>query len=193
MTRDQLAQLKAMIPLAGEEAKRIIPLVQYREIPDRSVLLREGEIAHKLYIIVQGCLRAYFTKEDGTEITSQFFFEGQMVASFESALTGKPSRIYIEAIEPASLFYISITNLKKILSGEERLREHFNQVVRDRLVYYMNLYSSFILDSPEERYKALLRDNPRLLERVPQQYIASFLGITPVSLSRIKGRLKRRN
>ena len=67
------------------------------------------------------------------------------------------------------------------------------QVVRDRLVYYMNLYSSFILDSPEERYKALLRDNPRLLERVPQQYIASFLGITPVSLSRIKGRLKRRN
>lgn len=98
MTRDQLAQLAAMIPLAGEEARRIIPPVQYRQIPEKSVLLRKGEIAHKLYIVVQGCLHAYFTKEDGSEITAQFFFEGQMVASLESALTGKPSRIYIEAI-----------------------------------------------------------------------------------------------
>jgi CRP-like cAMP-binding protein len=72
-------------------------------------------------------------------------------------------------------------------------RDQFNKILVSRLLYYINQHASFILDNPEKRYKNLLQENPELVSRLPQQYIASYLGITPVSLSRIRARLKKIN
>jgi len=177
--------------LHEEGLKDLISTVIIKKISAKTILLSEGEIATKLFIIAKGCLRTYFIKENGSEITSQFFIEGQMVMSFESAITGKSSRLYIDAIEDSTIGFIKIKTFENLIRENNAARDHFNKFLMTRLIYYMNQQASFILDSPEKRYIKFMHDNPELVSRIPQQYIASYLGITPVSLSRIRTRIKK--
>ena len=171
--------------------EKLLDKIIVKEMPSGTTLLSEGDIATKLFLVINGCLRTYFIKESGIEITSQFFIEGQMVASFESAMTGAPSRQYIEAVEDSIIGFIQITKFKKMISESGPGMYQFNKYLISRLIFYMNHHASFILDNPEKRYKKLLQDNPELVSRLPQQYIASYLGITPVSLSRIRTRIRK--
>ena len=174
-----------------EGFKELLNIITIKEIPAKTILLSEGDIAAKLFFVTKGSLRTYFIKENGSEITSQFFIEGQMVMSFESAITGKPSRLYIDTIEDSTIGFIKIKTFEKLFRGNNAARDHLNKFLMTRLVYYMNQQASFILDSPEKRYIKFMHDNPELVSRIPQQYIASYLGITPVSLSRIRARIKK--
>jgi CRP-like cAMP-binding protein len=193
MKRDYENQLSRLFPLADNDLRALLNAVSFREIPSGTVLLSEGEIATKLLIVISGCLREYFIKEDGKEITFQFFVENQIVASFESATTGTPSRLYIEAIEDSIIGSIPMKVLENIVSKCSPMKDGFIKFLMTRLVYYMNRCSSYILDNPETRYVRLVKENPDLVARLPKQYIASYLGITPVSLSRIRSRLKKKN
>ena len=179
-------------PLDDENFEELMMAISFREIAPGTILLSEGEVATKLFFVVRGCLRTYFIKEDGKDITAQFFVEDQIVASFESATTGTPSRAYIEAIEDSIVGFIPLKALELILSKSTAMREEFSRFLMKRLVYYMERCSSYILDNPERRYLNLLEDSPELVARLPKQYIASYLGITPVSLSRIRSRLKKK-
>jgi CRP-like cAMP-binding protein len=183
-------QLYGIFPLDDNGFEELLNNTSFRDIPSGTTLLSEGEIATKLLIVINGCLREYFIKEDGKEISFQFFVENQMVASFESATTGTPSRLYIEAIEDSTIGFIPMKALKSIVSKSGSSGEGFNKFLMTRLVYYMNRCSSYILDNPEKRYVKLMEENPDLVNRLPKQYIASYLGVTPVSLSRIRSRLK---
>lgn len=171
--------------------EKLLNKIIVKKIPSGTTLLSEGDIATKLFLVIHGCLRTYFIKESGIEITSQFFIEGQMVSSFESAMTEKPSRQYIDAIEDSMVGFIDITIFKKMISESGLGMNDFNRFLISRLIFYMNQHASFILDNPEKRYKKLLQDNPELVSRLPQKYIASYLGITPVSLARIRTRLRK--
>ena len=183
--------LSKYFPFNDGVINRLSKNVMIKKVPAKTVLLSEGDVATKLFLVMKGCLRAYFIKESGIEVTSQFFIEGQVVASFESAMTGSPSRLYIDTIEDSTLGIIQIKILKKTISESSNARDFFNKFLVSRLISYMNLHASFILDNPEKRYKKLIQDNPELVSRLPQQYIASYLGITPVSLSRIRSRLRK--
>ncbi len=188
--KDKIAEIFSMPP-GDEGLKRILNISIIKEVPAKTILLSEGDIATKLFIVIKGCLRSYFIKESGIEVTSQFFIEGKMVASFESAMTGKPSRLYIDAIEDSTIASIQMRDLKKVVGESSSGRDHFVRFLMTRLINYMNLHASFILDNPEKRYINLIQENPELVSRLPQQYIASYLGITPVSLSRIRTRLRK--
>jgi CRP-like cAMP-binding protein len=179
------------LPVDKEDLDRILKLVLVKEVSARTILLFDGDIATKLFLVLDGCLRSYFIKEDGVEITSQFFVEGQVVLSFESAMTGMPSRRFIDAVEDSILGIIQMKNLENLMREYSPVRDHFNRILVSRLIFYMNQHASFVLDSPEKRYKRLLQENPELVSRLPKHYIASYLGITPVSLSRIRTRLKK--
>ncbi len=180
------------IPLEDEGLEKISKITVIKEIPARTILLREGEISTEVYMVIKGCLRSYFIKESGTEITSQFFIEGKMVTSIESTMTNTPSRSYIDAIEDSIIGIIRMKNFLNLAQEDNRAKDHFNRILLSKLINYINLHASFILDNPEKRYKKLLQDNPELISRLPQQYIASYLGITSVSLSRIRNRLKKK-
>ena len=171
---------------------RMLNHIIVKEIPSGKILLFEGTIAENLFLIINGCLRAFYIKECGTEITEQFFIEGQGVVSFESASTGTPSRLNIDAIENSTIGIIPWKNVENTLAENSEYKEYFTTFLKSRLIFYMNQYASFILDNPENRYAKFLHEHPELASRIPQQYIASYLGITPVSLSRIRTRLKNR-
>lgn len=185
-------QIFRHFPLDDENFEELMRAVSVRKIAPGTILLAEGDVATKLFFVVCGCLRTYFIKEDGKDITAQFFVEDQMVASFESAAAGSPSRAYIEAIEDSIIAAIPLRTLKKIIVRSTAMQEGFNRFLMSRLVYYMEHCASYILDNPEARYVKLLKESPELVDRLPKRYIASYLGITPVSFSRIRSRLKKK-
>lgn len=162
-------------------------LFRKREIASKTILLHEGEIANNIYIIKKGCLREWFNK-DGKDITFQFFFEGQPVASIESFLNNQPSKYTIESIEPSVILSITRDNFEQLKQLYPEFKEGFQEFIFQRFGNYAQLFLSRIKDSPRERYEDLVRNHPEIIKRVPQHYIASYLGITPISLSRIRNK-----
>lgn len=158
-----------------------------QEIPSRTILLNEGEIAKQAFYIEKGCLRICFNN-NGKDITFQFFFEGESVSSIESFQTNQPSLFTIESIEPCIIYSISKKDFQKIIETSIEIKQQIEEHTFRRLIFYQKLFLSRIKDNPEKRYLDLLANNPKILLRIPQHYIASFLGITSVSLSRIRNR-----
>ncbi len=177
------------IPLDEEGMNTILDILEVKNVPTKTILQWEGEVATKVFLVFRGCLRSYFVKENGSDITSQFFIEEQMVTSIESVMSGTPTRSYIETIEDSEIGIIQMKSLLALAQELDIAKDQFIGVLLSKLTNYMNLHASFILDNPEKRYRKLQQDNPELVSRLPLQYIASYLGITPVSLSRIRARI----
>lgn len=147
-------------------------VVTQLEVPAKTILLQEGDIASRIYLIEKGCLRGWFNK-DGTDLTIQFFLEGETVASMESFKKQVPSLITLETIEPCSLWVIDRAGLEGLLPELEKipeLRQLFMDKLFDRLFDYMQHFFSFIKDTPAQRYEALLRERPGLVNRVAGQF-----------------------
>lgn len=161
------------------------------EVPAKTILLEEGEISKRLFIIEKGCIRVWFNN-NGKDLTTQFFFENQSVASIESFIKKLPSPVFIETIEPSVLWWVDKENLDKILEEIKEipeLRDQFIDKIFQRTFDYIRHFVSFIKDSPSQRYLNLIEENPQIIQRVPQHYIASYLGVSTVHLSRIKSKL----
>jgi CRP-like cAMP-binding protein len=161
-------------------------LWQHAELPAHSLLLREGDICQKIYFIKQGAVRAWFNHDD-KEICFQFFFEGDVVYAPESLRRKTPSLFSLETIEPCTLFYIRDTDLEMIREDAPLYNLILDKVVQ-RQSEFMQHFFTFLKDTPQQRYEDLLKNKPEIIRRVPLQYIASYLGITQVSLSRIRAR-----
>ena len=157
-------------------------------IPPKTVLLKEGEVADKLYLIRKGCLRLFFNSE-GKDITFQLFFEGDFVASFDSLYKRQPSLFSLESIQPAQVLIIERDVFYNLIEKSPSLRRYYEEKLMERFHVYQRLFLSRIKNTPQQRYEELLKEHPDIIRRVPQHYIASYIGITPVSsLSRIRNR-----
>jgi CRP-like cAMP-binding protein len=162
-------------------------LLNEKKIAAKTILLNEGEIANNIFLIKKGCLREWFNK-DGKDITFQFFFEGQPVASIDSFMNREPSLFAIESIEPSTILTIEKADFDKLLNHFPEFKIGFQDFIFQRFRNYGLLFLSRIKDTPKERYEDLIKNHPEIIKRIPQHYIASYLGITPVSLSRIRNR-----
>ena len=163
------------------------------EVPAKTVLLEEGKISGHYIFVEKGCIRAAFNN-NGNDKTVQFFFENEGLTSFESFLKNTPSLFTLETIEPSIIYLlpkIHVNNLMDELSREPGFLNMFLEISAERQLHYMHEFVSFIRDTPEQRYRNLLKERPHIVKRVPQHYIASYLGITRVHLSRIKSALAR--
>lgn len=166
---------------------------QKLEVPAKTILLEEGKVSQRYIYIEKGCVRTYFNK-DGEDKTIQFFFENEGLSSLDSFVNNTPSQFTIETMEPAVLYLLEkqyVLQLIDDLSHEPDFVHIMLQMSAKRQTHYANEFVSSIRDTPEERYKHLLRDRPHIIQRVPQHYIASYLGISTVHLSRIKSKLAK--
>lgn len=191
--QSMLEQLKRKFRMSDSQFSGFSDCLKKLEVPSKTTLLQEGEIAKKIFFIEKGCIRVWFNN-DGKDLTTQFFFENETVASIESLKKGLPSLLNLETIEPCVLWYISKQDLEKMLPELENVPELRNEFINnlfDRMFHYMNHFFSFLRDSPLKRYQALMREKPMIIQRVPQHYIASYLGVSSVHLSRIKSQLIR--
>lgn len=169
------------------EWERFRHFFKREELPAKTILLEEGQTSERMFYIEKGCVRLSFNK-DGKDITFQFFFEGEGVSSAESFRNEEPSLFSIETIEPSILHILSKKDYFTMIESSPLIKQSLEQQTFERLMYYQKLFLSRIKNSPEERYNELVKQSPHILQRVPQHYIASFLGITSVSLSRIRNR-----
>ena len=157
------------------------------EVKPKTVLLEEGKIADKIFFIHKGCLRLFFHNE-GADITFQFFFENDLVASFSSFYYCQPSSFSLESIENSELSIIGRDDFFKLVEMNPSVRKLYEKTLIERFHTYQQLFLNHIKYTPKQRYDMLLKERPDIIQRVPQHYIASYLGITPVSLSRIRNR-----
>lgn len=145
-----------------------------------------GHTCKTIYFIKKGVARIYYFK-DGTDITESFAFENNIIARVESLFTGKPSRKGIQILEDAEIIAINSTLLFKLYDSYPEIERLFRLIVEAAYVDTVNRIESIQFYTAEERYHTLIKEAPDVLKRVPLKYIASYLGITQVSLSRIRG------
>lgn len=160
---------------------------EHFSVPAKTMLLEKGKVADRLYLIRKGCLRLYFYKE-GDDITFQFFFENDIVASFDSLYYHQPSMFYLESIEPTEVLVIKRDDFCRLVDESMEIRKLYEEKLIERFHTYQQLFLDHIKYTPQQRYEKLIKEEPKIIQRVPQHYIASYLGITPVSLSRIRNR-----
>lgn len=158
------------------------------EIPAKGLLIKEGALAKKLFFIERGCCRCWFNTDDGKEVTMEFGFEGNFVSSMETIISDEPSWYSVETLEPTVVYSMPIGEFKEKKATSKEYQVAYSAYIEKRLLHYQKLFVSRIKDSPEKRYRELLTQRPEIIRRIPQHYIASFLGITSVSLSRIRNR-----
>jgi len=159
------------------------------KVPARTVLLKEGAHSKKAFFIESGCMRLWFNNL-GRDISFQFFFENEVVSSVESFMMAQPSLFTLETIEPCTLRVIHKKDFELMLSESPEMKKYINASILERLVLYQKLFLSRIKDNPQTRYQDLIKNQPQIIQRIPQHYVASYLGITSVSLSRIRNKYK---
>ncbi|MDB4903065.1 MAG: hypothetical protein JWQ63_2346 [Mucilaginibacter sp.] len=184
-------QLKKYIEFNDVEWEVFRSHLTFGKLKKKQHFAEPGEVCSDIGFIVSGSIRYYFVK-DGQEITNYFSFENEFASSYTSFLTREPGFSYIQALEETTLINISYKDWHQMLAHPllAYKMERFGRLVAEYyLICYDNRMISFITKTPEERYLELLSTGRDILQRVPQHYIAHFLGITPVSLSRIRRRI----
>jgi CRP-like cAMP-binding protein len=176
------------MPLTEEETEVLNDCIPIRSFKKGTVLLREGQIATECYFNIEGCVRHYYLS-DGEERTTQFYTEQQSIASMNSYLNKVPANHYLECLEDCTLAVFGYEKEKELYSKFPKFESLCRLSMEDDFGKQQEMLARFIIQSPEERYLSLLETRPELLNRVPQYHLASYLGVKPESLSRIRKRV----
>jgi CRP/FNR family transcriptional regulator, anaerobic regulatory protein len=183
-----LKRLSQFISLDESEQNYFVAKLKVREYKKKELILREGQICKCVYFINSGCLRYYYNLE-GEERTAQFFFENGWYTDYASFLTGKPTQQNIETLESTELLLISADDLQQLFIDIPKFEKFGRIMAENAFLGVRNRNEMLMNQTAEERYISLMKERPKVFERVPQHYIASYLGIKPPSLSRIRKRL----
>ena len=183
--------LNGLGPISPSDLQEVYDSLIVKNVKAKTVLVSNGQIADELYFIQKGLLRLYYTTDEGTDITGFIFFENMFAGSLESFLVQQPSQQTLETLEPTVLLVLSKKSLEELYQRIPVSHIIMRKVMEERFVSAQHILSSHILYNAEQRYLQFAHRYPNLLQRVPQHLIASFLGITPVSLSRIRNRISK--
>jgi len=183
-----LAELTGLLPA---DATPLFAMARPVKLDAGEGYIREGDTTKRFAFIERGIVRAYTTKPNGDEATLFLRWDGQLIASHDTIIHNRPARFIYRALEPTQLLEMDYDVLEGILREHpeyEPLRNHF---LLRMLAEALQGIEAFVLYTPQERYEQLVANRQDIVNRVPDKYIASTLGITPVSLSRIRRRIGR--
>jgi len=187
-----LKAIRHYIPLSSDDEAIIRSLFRTEKLKKGQHLLQAGNICRNIFFIEEGLVR-YYSVIDGEEKTSYFNKEGEFVCDYASFLPQRPSTINIQALEACTIYFISHSNLQ-LLYEQVKYGDRFGRMaLEDVYVNLINQVNSLYNDPPELRYQIFLTRFPDTGQRIPQYYIASYIGIKPQSLSRIRKRMAGKN
>lgn len=176
--------------LSEEEKQAIIDLSIFRTYEKDAVLIREGQVSNESFFVVKGCIRCYYMI-DGEEKTTAFYSEGEVFAPMCS-VTGEPSEYVVACVEE-TILAVSTPEIEEISFKKFPRFESLCLIIsEEKVARNQATFDEFKTSSPEQRYLALVETRYDLVQRVPQYQLASFLGITPQSLSRMRARLQKK-
>lgn len=181
-------QISKLIDLEPRELEHFSSKLQVKHFDKKELVLQEGKVCKHSYFINKGCLR-YFYNVDGQENTGQFFFENGWYTDYESYLSGRPSKQNIETLEQSEIILLSRSDLQQLFIDIPKF-EKFGRIMAENAFLGLRFRNEMLTNqTAEERYLNLMNTRPKVFERVPQHYIASYLGIKAPSLSRIRKRI----
>jgi CRP-like cAMP-binding protein len=180
------------IPLNVEETKLLEPRARFRHIKRRQMILQEGFVCKHYTFVVEGCFKMYGVDDKGYEHNIQFAAEGDWIADIGSFHSQKPSRLFIEAIEPSEIIQIEQQDLYFLYINIPKLDRIFKVIIENKFVELQNRVLQTFSSTAEQRYLSFLEQYPHLTNRLPNTQIASYLGITPEFLSKIRKDLSKK-
>jgi CRP-like cAMP-binding protein len=182
---DFLSQMTSLSTLEEESIQNSFPIKSYKK---GTVLLKAGQISMNAYYVIEGCIREYQLK-DGEEITTSFYIENQSAVNFLSQSNKIPSLKYFECAEATTVAILNDDKEKELYKKHPRFETFCREGMEQMMGAEQEKLHSFLLMNPEERYLSLLNEGSSLLNRVPQYQLASYLGVKPETLSRIRKRI----
>lgn len=182
-----LAWIKSRYPVSADSLRRIAEMLTEYTFPKRHLLVKEGEARGIAYFIEHGMTRSYWIV-DGEEITTSFSTEGSIVFSMDEVYYGRHSEEYVETVEPVDAFAITVTDLKKSVSADIDLANWWSVIHQDEYRRLHRSHKERLTLPAVERYRAFAEQFPDVCRRARLTDIASYLGITPSTLSRIRGK-----
>lgn len=186
-----IAYFSRISPLSAEEAEAIKSSSVINVYKKGSVLLRVGQISDDTYFVLKGLVRQYHLSE-GEEMTTAFFVEDEWVISLNDAGNPQPSPCYWVCEEDCTLLIGNDASANDLFARFPRLESIARRVLENTFLDYQRKVTAYFTDSPEQRYLRLQESNSSLLQRVPQYQLASYIGVKPESLSRIRKRLAKK-
>jgi CRP-like cAMP-binding protein len=180
------------IALTDEEFDQCISFFIPKSIRKKQFLLQEREVCKHLAFVVRGCLRSYTVDREGEEHIVQFAMEDWWISDLQSFLSEKPSSYTIDALEDSEILLLERENRDKLLETLPKLERFFRILLESNYIASHQRIEESLSDSAEERYLKFTKTYPQLIQRIPQGHVASYLGITPQSLSRIRKELSEK-
>lgn len=182
-------EIKKYVSIEEKDVEELEASFTRRKILKGHHLIKVGEFCKEIFFIKSGRLRVYYLDEKGNEVTCFFFEENQFVSSYTSFLTNAPTKENIQAIADCEVFTISRDRLDKV-SIQIPTLHIFRRIMAENLFIAMERRISMLQSqTAQERYEKTIKETPELILNIPLQYTASFLGITPQHLSRLRKEL----
>ena len=192
MSHELKKNIEQFVPISDEEFEQFVGKLEFKTYGKNEYLLKQGEICTQVIFLTKGCFR-YFYNNDGNEKTGQFFFENSWYTDMESFISGDPSEQNIQAIEPLECLVLNKKDLYELYDSSQTFERFGRLLIEFSFLGVKNKNKMLANLSPEEQYLQLLQNRPKVVERISQKYIASYLGIKPESLSRIRKRIFKNN
>jgi len=180
------------IPLDEEERKDLSKKVIERKIKRRQFILQEEDVCKHYTFVAEGCFKKFQVDQKGTEHNLQFIAENDWIMEIDSFYNEKPSRVFIEAVEPSIILQITKPDLIDLFMSNPKFNRNFRVIIENRFVELENRVLQAISSTAEERYLTFLNQYPKLSQRLPNTQIASYLGITPEFLSKIRKEISKK-
>lgn len=180
------------VNLSEEEEEFIKQYLTPKKLRKKQYLLQEGDVCKHIAFVEKGALKAYVVDDAGAESIIQFALEGWVISDLYSFLTGEPATYNIDALENAELVLISKSAHEELLKKLPKYETYIRLQITGAYIALQKRLTSIISLPLEERYKNFLAVYPNIAQRVPQHMIASYMGLTPETLSRVRSRMASR-
>jgi CRP-like cAMP-binding protein len=181
------------LPFSIEEKELIASKVTLRNIKRKQMILQEGLVCKHYFFVVEGCFKMYAVDEKGNQHNLQFAAENDWIADIGSFHSEKPSKLFIEAIEPSFILQVEQQDLYFLYLNIPKLNIIFKVITEHKFIELQNRVLQNISSTAQQRYLNFLEQYPNLSSRLPNTQIASYLGITPEFLSKIRKELSTHN